>query len=99
VPTRLRTIWWQKALAEISNRSTPSPRSDQPGPVDVAAASEAWRRRGAWVRRQKAENVVLAHQRVAGQAEQVDVERLVDVPSQVGPETGRAPAGSRSCSG
>ena len=30
VPTTLRIIWWQKALASISKRSTPSPRSVQP---------------------------------------------------------------------
>ena len=30
VPTIERTIWWQKAVASISKRSTPSPRSVHP---------------------------------------------------------------------
>jgi hypothetical protein len=50
VPTMLRTIWWQKALASISNRSRPSPSGSQRAEitrrVSEAGAAPSTRSRG-----------------------------------------------------
>ena len=80
-PTIDRTIWWQKAEARMSKRSTPSPRSTQP-------ASSTRRTSDASGTGPAAEGgeVVLADERVAGQLHAPQVERRLDVPRRAGQE-------------
>ena len=67
-PTRLRTIWWQKALASISNRRTPSPSVDPAGvdhPPHQGRGRLVRAHLGAATERRE---VVRADERVAAQA-------------------------------
>ncbi len=87
VPTMLRTIWWQKARAVISKRSTPSPRSVQPACMHPAHERDAARPSGPGLgRRQKAAKSCSPKKRVAGQVEQLGLERGRDVPGGVAQE-------------
>ena len=80
-----RTIWWQKALAVISKRSSRrsgSPTSSQPrrdDPADQRRGRLARRRLRAPAERRE---VVLADERIAGQPEGPQVERRLDVPGR-----------------
>ena len=73
----------QHALAEVGPA----------GPEDPPHERRRLLPAGALGRRQKAREVVLAEERVAGQGEQLEVERRRDVPGEVGRGTGRGPGG------
>ena len=94
-----RTIWWQNALAPISNAQPAVAQvrpSGRPGPRGRATARRA-RRRTAWAGGRSGE-VVLAEERVARQPHGPGraARRTYHA---VGRGTGRAPARSASCSG
>ena len=99
VPTIERTIWWQKAVGLDLEAQHPLPEVGPPGPADPShQRHRLLARRRLRAPAERAE-VVLAEERIAGQREQLEVERHRHVPRGASPGTGPAPVGSAPCSG